>query len=74
MSKGHPDPLSCRRRQGASQANLALCLITAPLFLLSLILLLIGFWQAGFVPLSLATIGLYAALAVQFHGRHLERK
>jgi uncharacterized membrane protein len=76
MSNGHPGPLSWRysANQHRHPANLALRLISAPLLLLSLPLLLIGFWQAGFVPLSLGAIGLYAALAIELHGRHLERK
>lgn len=76
MSKCHPNPLSWRWRHHPSQqhpTHLALHLIAALLLLLSLILLLIGSWQLGFIPLALGAIGLYATLAMLTHGYHLER-
>jgi phage terminase small subunit len=77
MSKRHTDLLSWQWRHYADQhrhpTNLLLHLIAVPLFLLSLILLAIGLWHMGFIPLVLGAIGLYAALALQAHGHRLEQ-
>ncbi len=78
MRKRHPNLLAWQWQHYADQhrhpTNLLLHLIAVPLFLLSLILLLIGLWQLGFVPLALGIIGLIAALALQAHGHRLEQQ
>ena len=78
MSKRHPNLLAWQWRHYASQhrhpTNLLLHLIAGPLFLLSLILLLIGLWHLRFVPLALGSIGLIASLALQAHGHRLEQQ
>ncbi|SUD40265.1 Phage terminase, small subunit [Ectopseudomonas mendocina] len=77
MSKRHPNLLSWQWRHYADQqrhpTNLLLHLIAVPLFLLSLLLLLIGLWHMGFVPLVLAAIGLYGALCLQAQVHRLEQ-
>ena len=78
MGKRHPNLLAWQWRHYASQhrhpTNLLLHLIAVPLFLLSLILLLIGLWHLRFVPLALGSIGLIASLALQAHGHRLEQQ
>ncbi|MFI8736215.1 Mpo1-like protein [Ectopseudomonas toyotomiensis] len=78
MSKRYPNLLAWQWRHYASQhrhpTNLLLHLIAVPLFLLSLILLLIGLWHLRFVPLALGCIGLIASLALQAHGHRLEQQ
>ncbi|MDR8014240.1 Mpo1-like protein [Ectopseudomonas guguanensis] len=78
MSKRHPNLLAWQWRHYADQhkhpTNLLLHLIAVPLFLLSLVVLLIGLWQLRFVPLALGIIGLIASLALQAHGHRLEQQ
>ena len=78
MSKRHPNLLAWQWRHYADQhkhpTNLLLHLIAVPLFLLSLVVVLIGLWQLRFVPLVLGIIGLIAALALQAHGHRLEQQ
>ncbi len=78
MSKRRPNLLAWQWRHYADQhrhpTNLLLHLLAVPLFLLSALLLLIGLWRPGFVPLALGAIGLAAALALQAHGHRLERQ
>lgn len=57
-----------------SPINLLLHLLAVPLFLLSAVLLPIGLWRPGFVPLALGAIGLLAALALQRHGHRFEEQ
>ena len=77
MSKRHPNLLSWQWRHYADQhrhpTNLLLHLIAAPLLLLSLLLLMIGLWHMGFIPLVLAAIGLYGALCLQAQVHRLEQ-
>lgn len=78
MSKRHPNLLAWQWRHYADQhrhpTNLLLHLLAVPLFLLSALLLLIGLWRLGFVPLVLGAIGLAAALVLQAHGHRLEQQ
>ena len=53
-------------------ANLILYLITAPLFILAILLLLDGVFSFSVSSLAIGVIGLAAAFGINHHGRGLQ--